>query len=337
MDGLIHPALLYLLLALGGIGVAIALPRPKFSPQILGALIAVGAFGGLFLILGLKASERGELPNFNFYIFAIIALGSALRVITHPRPVYSALYFIMTILSSSALYLIAGAEFMAFALIIIYAGAILITYLFVIMLASQSPSEQEPGTLSAYDAFAREPVWASAAGFALLALLTTMMFRGLPEMGPRNQFDSDALLAQLPGKVDTALSMEGLRGFELTETREGVSAVDPAHQQVLVMVTDVAAFNGSLEHSERVAVLFEPGARAVAVGDVAWAALPEGLGVDNIENVGWELIAGHPMALELAGIILLMAMLGAVVLARKQIELGEDEKAQQVINLGGGS
>jgi hypothetical protein len=54
--------------------------------------------------------------------------------------------------------------------------------------------------------------------------------------------------------------------------------------------------------------------------------LPKDVRPTNLDGVGWTLVAGHPVTLELAGVILLMALLGAVVLARKQIELGEEEK-----------
>jgi hypothetical protein len=53
--------------------------------------------------------------------------------------------------------------------------------------------------------------------------------------------------------------------------------------------------------------------------------LPHSMIPDNIHRVGLALVAKFPASLELAGVILLMAMLGAVVLARRQIELGEDE------------
>ena len=53
---------------------------------------------------------------------------------------------------------------------------------------------------------------------------------------------------------------------------------------------------------------------------------PEDLALTNTEGVGYELIKAHPGAIEIAGGILLMAMLGAVVLARKQIEISEAEK-----------
>jgi hypothetical protein len=55
------------------------------------------------------------------------------------------------------------------------------------------------------------------------------------------------------------------------------------------------------------------------------AAMPE-----NVQSVGLGLILKFPVSLELAGVILLMAMFGAVILARRQIELTEDEKREAV-------
>jgi NADH-quinone oxidoreductase subunit J len=146
---IINPYMLYGLCVLGALGVCLSLPRRGISPQVLGALIASLA-GGL-LLLGLGATNPGALPNIYFYIFSLVALGAALRVITHPRPVYAALYFVLTVIATAGLFLILSAEFMAFAMIIVYAGAILITYLFVIMLATQSPQEGEVEVLTEYD------------------------------------------------------------------------------------------------------------------------------------------------------------------------------------------
>ena len=71
-----------------------------------------------------------------FWIFSAIALVGAVRVVTHPRPVYSALYFVLTVFATAGLFVLLWAEFMAAALVLIYAGAILVTYVFVIMLAA---------------------------------------------------------------------------------------------------------------------------------------------------------------------------------------------------------
>jgi len=174
VDTILNPFLLYGLIALGAIGVCIALPRRKGGPQIFGALIAAAAGGLAVAFLTLKAGK--DFPNVYFYIFSGVALGAALRVITHPRPVYAALYFILTIIATAGLFLILSAEFMAFALVIVYAGAILITYLFVIMLATQAPEEDHIEVLTDYDASAREPIAATVVGFLLLAVLTTLLF-----------------------------------------------------------------------------------------------------------------------------------------------------------------
>ena len=133
----------------------------------------------------------------------------ALRVITHPRPVYAALYFILTVLASAGLFLLLSAEFMAFALVIVYAGAILITYLFVIMLATQAPEEGHEEVLAEYDTAAREPIAATVVGFVLLGALTVMMFRGLGSgegmPSAMHVTQPDALLADVPRKVENVL------------------------------------------------------------------------------------------------------------------------------------
>ena len=199
MDTFLSPLLLYGACALGGAGVALALPKQKAAPFVFGAILAAAAFGLVMVLLGVASvramSGSGDasggqgaaatarlvwdaLPNYHFYIFSAIALGSALRVITHQRPIYSALWFILTIVSSCGLYLILQAEFMAFALVIVYGGAILITYLFVIMLATEAPTEESVEAMNVYDRVSREPVIATFAGFLVLAVLTTMLAGG---------------------------------------------------------------------------------------------------------------------------------------------------------------
>ena len=95
------------------------------------------------------------------------AIAAAVRMITHPRPVYAALYFVIVVLSSAALFLLLEAEFMAFALIIVYAGAILITYLFVLMLAHQAPQPGAEFGQPEYDRVPREPAAAATVASSL--------------------------------------------------------------------------------------------------------------------------------------------------------------------------
>jgi len=330
LDPVINPWVLYAGLAVGALGVSMALPRPRISPQVIGALIAFIGLGAVFLGLGLRAGA--ERPGFFFYVFSAIALGSALRVISHPRPVYAALYFILTVISSSALYLMLQAEFLAFALVIIYAGAILITYLFVIMLAEQAPSETELGTLASYDRFSREPVMATGLSFVLLALLSSMFAKGVaagePAPAPARGQGVE-LLERMPRRVLESLDRAGVfagGALERPALADVARRLDLDQRTIVLTVTDAAALERLAEEPGTAALLQN---RAVAGGQpatvrVAW---PSELREENLDGVGFALVAAHPMALELAGVILLMAMLGAVVLARKQIEISEDEKA----------
>ena len=355
MDHVVNQTILFLCLVVAGLGVLVALPRKGVNPPVLGAMVVAVALGVLVAVLGFGAAEHETLPPPFFYVFALISIGSALRVISHPKPVYSALYFILTILASSALFLIMQAEFMAFALIIIYAGAILITYLFVIMLATQAPTEGDLGDLSEYDAYSREPMIAACCGVLILVLVSFMLARALPNLSPNVATISETSLTDLPKKVVRELSDRGVfRGLEKPEVADLAADASLADSRLLTLtVADTERFADSLKFP-RVAELFTGEADASEADRIIAALsgaepganvtlrLPDSLEVTNAEGVGFDLIAAHPMALELAGVILLMAMIGAVVLARKQIELSEDEKAHQartleqdVINTGG--
>lgn len=310
MGELFNPVLMFGGCALGAVGVCMALPRRGVNPQVIGALVAGLGMGLILLALLLKAG--GHLPNFNFYIFSAIALGAALRVISHPRPVYAALYFIMTILASAGLYVLLAAEFMAFALVIVYAGAILITYLFVIMLATESPTADEVEALAEYDRFSREPVLATIFAFILLAGMTALYARGTAALVTPEDYLPGARLAELPGKLETALRDAGSLPAGVTVRTDPVSghvAFERGEGKFYVGTVDGAGNRGRLE-------------------------VPAGLSLGNVEGVGFNLLSDQPGSIEIAGIVLLMAMLGAVVLARKKVDMDEAALAARMSELG---
>lgn len=188
------------------------------------------------------------------YVFGFIAIVAAVRVITHTRPVYAALWFILVVLACAGLFLTLSAEFAATAAVIIYGGAILVTYMFVIMLASppQDNSKKADDSTDAqgYDLAAREPWWACMTGFLLLAVLLTVAFdvKKLPEANPA-----------------------------------------PAEPLAL-----------------------------------AQKMLAPGTEIGNTQQVGLDLFQNHPFAIELAGILLLVSLVGAVVIAKMRVH-NEDE------------
>lgn len=155
--------LLYLVFALGGVGVYLLLPKPGRSQVAAGATVGVLALVGLFVVLAAQVIVP-DTANVFFYLFAAIAVLAASRVVTHTNPVYCAVYFVLVVIAVAALLVLQGAEFLAIALVMIYAGAILVTYLFVIMLAHQGGSP-------VYDRRSREPAWAVLAGFVLMAAI----------------------------------------------------------------------------------------------------------------------------------------------------------------------
>ena len=154
---------LYLLFAVGSIALVCLMPGGNRPRKTLGTFLGVAAIVGLMALLAVRRQVT-ENPRTLFYAFSVIALVAGARVITHPKPVYSAIYFVLVVVATAAILVLQSAEFLAVALIIIYAGAILVTYLFVIMLAQQP-------TISLYDQNAREPLAAVLVGFVLVAII----------------------------------------------------------------------------------------------------------------------------------------------------------------------
>ena len=72
--------------------------------------------------------------DFLFYLFAGFTLAAGVGVITARNPVYSVFFLIAAFLNAAALFLLAGAEFLAFILIIVYLGAVAVLFLFVVMM-----------------------------------------------------------------------------------------------------------------------------------------------------------------------------------------------------------
>ncbi|MCU0688211.1 MAG: NADH-quinone oxidoreductase subunit J [Phycisphaerales bacterium] len=321
MDTLINPFLFYGLCVLGAVGVLVALPRQKIAGFAIGVLIGAAALAAFFVVLGRQAVKDGAgLPNFHFYIFSAVALFSALRVITHPRPIYAALWFILTIVSSCGLYLVLQAEFLAFALVIVYGGAILITYMFVIMLASDGPSEDAVEAMTEYDRVSREPVIATFAGFLVLAVLASFMAGGASTLkaNPRMAATDDPM-AQMAPKVEKTLREAGLlaEGEKLVK-RPKIEGGGPEVKQQL-------ALDATLDETGGLQILSADGRTVRTLAEKDW---PEALRLSDAQRVGFELIERNPGAIEIAGVILLMAMLGAVVLARKKVELDEQAKLE---------
>src|SRR5215210_4836459 len=154
--------------ALGFAAVYLLLPRARRILPVWGGVTAAAA-----LILGAAVLIRSETLSVEmvlFYTFSGIAVVAGGMMITQSNPVHAALSFAIVVLSTCGLFLLQAAPFLMAATIIIYAGAIIVTFLFVIMLAQQEG-------LSNADQRSREPFLSSLAGCILLASLLGVLHR----------------------------------------------------------------------------------------------------------------------------------------------------------------
>ena len=82
-----------------------------------------------------------------FYLFAVVACAAAFMVIAAKNPVHSVLYLILTFVNAAGLFLLLGAEFLAMILIVVYVGAVMVLFLFVVMMLDVEFAELRQGFL----------------------------------------------------------------------------------------------------------------------------------------------------------------------------------------------
>ncbi|MEZ0263146.1 MAG: NADH-quinone oxidoreductase subunit J, partial [Phycisphaerae bacterium] len=281
-SGVLSPVLILVLCVVAGVGTYLLLPsRREGAVRKLGGMIllAAGLIFAATLIRAVAGAVQGGMSVF-FWVFSAITVFCAVRVVTHARPVYSALYFVLSVLATAGLFVLLWAEFMAAALVIIYAGAILVTYVFVIMLATQSQSAGdaaassagEVGAIAEYDRISREPLIASALGFTIMGVLLFVIFEKAP----------GGVLTTYAGAQGAAAVTPGTPAF--------VPTVTPAPAGDAPVMTAAPAV--------RPAPTYTPGS-------------PQALGT--------YLFKTQLVNLELSGLILTIAMVGAILIARRRV------------------
>src|SRR3954471_7460176 len=102
------------------------------------------------------------IVEFFFWLFAAVLLVSSALVVTSKNPVHSVLFLILAFFNAAALFLIAGAEFLAMILVVVYVGAVAVLFLFVVMMLDIDFEELRGG-------FQRYAGVGAAVGIALLA------------------------------------------------------------------------------------------------------------------------------------------------------------------------
>jgi NADH-quinone oxidoreductase subunit J len=162
-------------IAAGAVALWLLVPGGRWSntwSRIAGGVLA--AVSGVLFALDLPL--LGNLgTQIVFWLIALVTLGSAVAMISAKSPVYSALWFAMSLVGVAGLFFMQGAQFLGGATIVVYAGAIVVTFLFVIMLA-------QPEGHSVYDRLS----WGwLPRGVAIVsaALLLGLIAAGLTRLG----------------------------------------------------------------------------------------------------------------------------------------------------------
>jgi NADH-quinone oxidoreductase subunit J len=130
-----------------------------------------------------------------FWVFSIILLGSAAMVVTSRNPVHSVLFLILAFFNAAALFLIAGAEFLAMILVIVYVGAVAVLFLFVVMMLDIDFAALREGF---------QKYWAVG------AIVGTVMFGELLSVLFGWQISTDApglLMSRMPEQVDNTRAL----------------------------------------------------------------------------------------------------------------------------------
>ena len=144
-------------------------------------------------------------PVIIFFVLAALAVLGAVSLILQRHPIHSALSLIVVMVALAGLYLLMGAEFVAAVQIIVYGGAIMVLFVFVIMLLNAG--EEERTNFSKLATYAGIPLAVATAGLIAAAIVRSSA--GLSSAGPSGTLTSTKTLSML-------LFREFVYPFELT-------------------------------------------------------------------------------------------------------------------------
>lgn len=234
----------------------ILLPRRRFRGRRLGALLGV-------ISLGLFATQiplpGGSLDRTVFVVLAGVTVITAACTVTFRSPVYCAVWFGLMLLGVAGLFLFQGAQFLSVATVTVYAGAILVMFLFVLMLS-------DPKGRTNYDRISWEAILSASAGAVLVGVLIMTLSR--------------------------VYSMETA---PLAPAEDGVAVVAVSQSDGMV-----AAASEWPTAEQRDASILAP---------------------EHVARLGGELFSRYLVAVEVAGALLLIALVGATsIMAQRRFE-----------------
>lgn len=274
---------------------------------------ALGSAAGV-IALGLAASQMPILPSWSahtlFWLLAAVTLIAAAAMIAVRSPVYSAIWFAMTLLGVAGLFLFQGAQFLGVATIVVYAGAIVVMFLFLIMLAQPQGHEY-------YDriSWGSTAALVSAVAGVAIVLVLTLAIAGYQTQQQQLRKRVLAVLLDSPGAADTPNSASPpalLEPAELLAVRSNlVESDEPA---MTLLLRRPAEQTDEDEIYRRLATLkefAEQGDQLLHI-EIRYAPANNPNAERHVAALGGVLFSRHLLAVELAGTLLLVALVGAI-------------------------
>lgn len=287
---------------LGGAGLFLLLPhRHGVVKARWAAPLGIGlCAAALGLVLGLLTPPSALMDLLFTYAFGALALAAGAAMITARDPLHSALWFATVVLSTSGLFLLAGAQFLAAGTVIVYAGAIIVMFLFVIMLA------QQEGRAS-YDRMSRNP--------RLAATTTAVLLLGVLSSALATRNAERAGIDEGKGPGAGLASRAALISAEGAETGSGsvsVSGLDDRKRAILASLgrsTDELPKGSTPARAERE---FDEAEGAGGGAALIPPPSPRPLPPPHVASMGATLYNTHLIAVGIAAALLFAAMVGAV-------------------------
>ncbi len=129
-----------------------------------------------------------------FYVFASILVVAAFRVITSKNPVHAALFLVLSFFTASCLWMLIKAEFLAIALVLVYVGAVMVLFLFVVMMLDINTDKMREGFWKAF------PI-AATVGIVIIAEIVAVIWQAF------NVTQSLPTAASVPQNVDNTKAL----------------------------------------------------------------------------------------------------------------------------------
>ena len=147
-----------------------------------------------------------EFKTVLFYAFSAIMLVAALRVITAKNPVHAALFLVLAFFNAAGIWMLLKAEFLAIVLVLVYVGAVMVLFLFVVMMLDINMDKMREGFWSYL------PL-ASAIGALIVAEMAVILFRGFYNF----EQEPTAIAANIGGTKELGLLIytKYIYGFEI--------------------------------------------------------------------------------------------------------------------------